>query len=60
MLDSQAARGGAAAWPITARAQPPEKVRRIGVLPFVADDPEEQARLTAFAQLQQSGWADML
>ena len=50
--------GGAAAWPIAARSQPRERVRRVGVLtPFPADDAEAQARLTAFAQgLQQLGW----
>ena len=49
--------GGAAAWPLAARAQP-ARVRRIGVLtPFAADDAEGHARLTAFAQgLQQLGW----
>jgi putative ABC transport system substrate-binding protein len=43
---------------LTARAQPSERVRRIGVLtPFTADDAEGHARLTAFAQgLQQLGW----
>jgi hypothetical protein len=47
------------AWPLTARAQQRERVRRVGVLmPFTADDHEGQARLLAFAQgLQQKGWA---
>jgi putative ABC transport system substrate-binding protein len=50
--------GSAAAWPLAARAQQPERMRRIGVLtPFAADDSEGHARLTAFAQgLQQLGW----
>ena len=43
--------GGAAAWPLGARAQQTEKVRRIGVLMNrVADDPEAQARLKALVQ----------
>ena len=47
-------------WPLTARAQQPERIRRIGVLMNLsADDTEGQARLTAFVQgLQQSGWTD--
>jgi putative tryptophan/tyrosine transport system substrate-binding protein len=50
--------GGAATWPLAARAQQPERMRRIGALtPFPADDAEGHAHLTAFAQaLQQSGW----
>jgi putative tryptophan/tyrosine transport system substrate-binding protein len=50
--------GAAVAWPLAARAQQPDRVRRIGVLtPFAADDAEGHARLTAFAQgLQQLGW----
>ena len=52
--------GAAAAWPLAARAQQPERMRRIGVLtPFAADDPEGQARLSAFMQgLQELGWTD--
>ena len=51
--------GGAAAWPIAARAQQRGGVRRIGVLMnFSADDPEGQARVAAFMQgLQEWGWA---
>ena len=38
--------GAAAAWPLLARAQPPEQIRRIGVLAALAeDDPEMTARL---------------
>jgi hypothetical protein len=41
--------GGAAAWPIAARAQQGERMRRIGVLMSVAaDGPKGQARLAAF------------
>jgi hypothetical protein len=52
--------GSAAAWPLAARAQQPERMRRIGVLMgTAADDPESKARIAAFAQgLQQSGWTD--
>jgi putative tryptophan/tyrosine transport system substrate-binding protein len=50
--------GGAATWPLAARAQQGESMRRIGVLMSTsADDPEGHARLGAFQQgLQQSGW----
>jgi putative tryptophan/tyrosine transport system substrate-binding protein len=50
--------GGAAAWPLTARAQQPERMRRVGVLMnLAADDPETLARLAAFHQgLQEAGW----
>src|SRR5262249_20647326 len=51
--------GGAAAWPLAARAQPAERVRRIGLLMGVADDREGQARVTALKQgLQELGWTD--
>jgi putative tryptophan/tyrosine transport system substrate-binding protein len=51
--------GAAAAWPLGARAQQLERMRRIGVLmPYAANDPQAQARNTAFLQgLQQSGWS---
>jgi putative ABC transport system substrate-binding protein len=50
--------GGAAVWPLVARAQQSERMRRIGVLMnTVSDDAEGQARLAAFHQgLQQLGW----
>ena len=52
--------GGATAWPLAARAQQPERVRRIGVLMgLAADDPDAQASIAAFLQgLQQLGWTD--
>jgi putative ABC transport system substrate-binding protein len=51
--------GAAAAWPVAARAQQPERVRRIGVLMFTtSDEPESQARITALGQgLQEAGWS---
>jgi putative ABC transport system substrate-binding protein len=50
--------GGAAVWPVAARAQQPERMRRIGVLMnLAADDVEGQRRLAAFLQgLQEAGW----
>ena len=51
--------GAAVTWPVAARAQQGERMRRIGMLmPATADDPEFQARVGAFLQgLQQSGWS---
>jgi putative ABC transport system substrate-binding protein len=52
--------GGVAAWPLAARAQQAERMRRIGVLMnWSADDAEGQARLAAFTQgLKQLGWSE--
>jgi putative ABC transport system substrate-binding protein len=50
--------GGAAAWPVAAQAQQPERMRRIGVLlPAPVDDPDYQAWVGAFVlALQELGW----
>jgi putative tryptophan/tyrosine transport system substrate-binding protein len=50
--------GAAASWPVAARAQQGERVRRIGVLAAIAaDDPEAQARNASFLQkLGELGW----
>jgi putative tryptophan/tyrosine transport system substrate-binding protein len=51
--------GGAVTWPLAARAQQAERVRRIGLLMGTADDREGQARVTAIKQgLQELGWTD--
>ena len=52
--------GAAAAWPLAARAQQAERMRRIGVLmASAADDPVGRARIEAFQQgLQQLGWTE--
>jgi putative ABC transport system substrate-binding protein len=49
-----------AAWPLAARAQQADRVRRIGVLMnFEQDDPESQARLAALRRaLQELGWVE--
>ena len=49
--------GGAAAWPLAARAQQGERMRRIGVLGLTSDDPETPARVAVLAQgLGELGW----
>jgi putative ABC transport system substrate-binding protein len=52
--------GGAAAWPIAARAQPPERMRRIGVLSILAEsDLDWRASTKVFEhRLQELGWTD--
>jgi putative ABC transport system substrate-binding protein len=52
--------GSMVAWPYAVRAQPVDRVRRIGVLSaLAADDPQGKAVIAAFMQgLQQLGWID--
>jgi putative ABC transport system substrate-binding protein len=52
--------GAAAGWPLAVHAQQPDRAKRIGALmSTAAEDPEGQARMTAFQQsLQQLGWID--
>ena len=52
--------GGAAAWPVVARAQQGDRVRRIGVLmPYDENDPEGNLRYSAFTQsLADLGWTE--
>jgi len=52
--------GAGAAWPLAARAQQADGMRRIGVLMSLAeDDPETKARLAAFRQgLEKRGWSE--
>jgi len=50
--------GGAAVWPIAARAQQPDRMKRLGVLIGLAEhDPEAKARLVGFWQaVERLGW----
>jgi putative tryptophan/tyrosine transport system substrate-binding protein len=51
--------GAAAAWPVAARGQEAERMRRIGVLMNTEENPDQQSSLAAFLQgLQQLGWTD--
>src|SRR5262245_15872736 len=52
--------GAAAAWPLAARAQQPERVRRIGVLmAYAQNDRDYQSYLAAFREeLQKLGWTE--
>ena len=52
--------GAAAAWPLTARAQQGERIRRIGILtPYPKGDPEMGIRVRAFREeLGRLGWTD--
>jgi putative ABC transport system substrate-binding protein len=58
--DFIAALGGAAAWPLAARAQQRERMRRIGVLmSFDENDPVVKTAASAFTQaLADLGWTD--
>ena len=51
---------GAVAWPVAARAQPTERMRRIGVLVGLAEnDPEMKQRLAGFREgLEKLGWSE--
>jgi putative ABC transport system substrate-binding protein len=51
--------GGAAGWPLAARAQQPERVRRIGVLMGYAEsDSDAQATVAAFQEGLKLGWVE--
>jgi ABC-type uncharacterized transport system substrate-binding protein len=52
--------GGTVAWPLAARAQQGERIRRIGgLVPYDENDPKAKARISAFTQaLADLGWTD--
>src|SRR6516164_8058801 len=52
--------GGAAAWPLAANAQEPERMRRVGVLiSATEDDPQLRRQLVAFqGGLRELGWSE--
>jgi putative tryptophan/tyrosine transport system substrate-binding protein len=50
---------GAVTWPLVARAQRSDRIRRVGVLMSVADDQEGRSRLAAFrSKLEELGWVE--
>ena len=50
---------GSAAWPLAAHSQQPDRMRLIGALTGIADEPSFQARYNAFIQgLKELGWTD--
>src|SRR5258708_7555253 len=53
--------GGAAAWPLAARAQQGDRIRRVGMLlAFTENDPDMRARISAFRQpFTDLGWTDV-
>ena len=52
--------GAAAAWPLTARGQQSERMRRVGIfMPLRENDQQSQLRIAAFSQmLRQIGWVE--
>src|SRR3974390_348427 len=51
--------GGSAAWPLAAHSQQPDRMKLIGALTGIADQPNFQARHNAFIQgLKELGWTD--
>ena len=51
--------GAVAAWPLAAHSQQPDRMRLIGALTGIADEPSFQARYNAFIQgLKELGWTD--